>query len=50
MKDVAVRTFQATIEQVQQQPLNMTVALPKDAIPGRGGVRVVLQSRLADSK
>lgn len=44
---VAVRTFQATITQLDQ-PLEMTVALPKDAIPGRGGIRVQLQSRLAD--
>ncbi len=44
---VAVRTFQATIAQLDK-PLDMTVALPKDAIPGRGGIRVQLQSRLAD--
>lgn len=44
---VAVRTFQATIEQVDKQ-LKMNVSLPKDAIPGRGGIRVQMQSRLAD--
>lgn len=44
---VAVRTFQATIEQVDKQ-MKMNVSLPKDAIPGRGGIRVQLQSRLAD--
>ncbi len=44
---VAVRTFQATIEQIDKQ-LKMNVSIPKDAIPGRGGIRVQLQSRLAD--
>lgn len=44
---VAVRTFQATIEQVSPA-LKMNVSIPKDAIPGRGGIRVQLQSRLAD--
>ena len=44
---VAVRTFQATIEQVDKQ-MKMNVSIPKDAIPGRGGIRVQLQSRLAD--
>jgi hypothetical protein len=44
---VAVRTFQATIEQVSPS-LKMNVSIPKDAIPGRGGIRVQLQSRLAD--
>jgi uncharacterized protein YfaS (alpha-2-macroglobulin family) len=44
---VAVRTFQATIAQLDK-PLEMVVALPRDAIPGRGGIRVQLQSKLAD--
>lgn len=44
---VVVRTFQATIEQVDQ-PVKMNVSIPKDAIPGRGGIRVQLQNRLAD--
>ncbi len=44
---VGVRTFQATIEQVDKQ-MKMNVSIPKDAIPGRGGIRVQLQSRLAD--
>lgn len=44
---VAVRTFQATIEQVDKS-VKMNVGIPKDAIPGRGGIRVQLQSRLAD--
>ena len=44
---VAVRTFQATIEQINQQ-MKMNVSIPKDAIPGRGGIRVQMQSRLAD--
>jgi hypothetical protein len=44
---VAVRTFQATIEQINQS-MKMNVSIPKDAIPGRGGLRVQMQSRLAD--
>lgn len=44
---VSVRTFQATIAQLDK-PLEMNVSLPKDAIPGRGGIHVQLQSRLAD--
>lgn len=44
---VAVRTFQATIEQVSPQ-MKMNVSIPRDAIPGRGGIRVQLQNRLAD--
>jgi len=44
---VAVLTFQATIGQIDKQ-MKMNVSIPKDAIPGRGGIRVQLQSRLAD--
>ena len=44
---VAVRTFQATIEQIDK-PVKINVSIPKDAIPGRGGIRVQLQNRLAD--
>ena len=44
---VPVRTFQATLLQLEK-PLNMTVALPSDAIPGRGGINVLLRDKLAD--
>jgi hypothetical protein len=44
---VGVRTFQATIEQIDKQ-MKMNVSIPKDAIPGRGGIRLQLQSSLAD--
>ena len=43
---VPVRTFQATIAQLEK-PLELPVAIPGDAIPGRGGVRVTLLKSLA---
>ena len=43
---VPVRTFQATLTQLER-PLELPVAIPSDAIPGRGGVRVTLLKTLA---
>jgi uncharacterized protein YfaS (alpha-2-macroglobulin family) len=43
---VAVRTFQATIVQVDRT-FELAVEMPGDAIPGRGGVQVGLQPTLA---
>jgi len=43
---VPVRTFQATILQLEK-PFELPVAIPSDAIPGRGGVRVSLLKSLA---
>jgi uncharacterized protein YfaS (alpha-2-macroglobulin family) len=43
---VPVRTFQATILQLEK-PFELPVAIPGDAIPGRGGVRVSLLASLA---
>jgi uncharacterized protein YfaS (alpha-2-macroglobulin family) len=43
---VPVRTFQATLTQLEK-PLDLTIAIPADAIPGRGGVRVSLLKSLA---
>jgi hypothetical protein len=43
---VPVRTFQATILQLER-PFELPVAIPSDAIPGRGGVRVNLLKSLA---
>ena len=43
---VPVRTFQATIAQLDK-PLVVPVAIPSDAIPGRGGVQVALVKSLA---
>ncbi|HEY3254072.1 MAG TPA: hypothetical protein VGJ91_09000, partial [Polyangiaceae bacterium] len=43
---VPVRTFQATILQLDRS-FQMPVAVPSDAIPGRGGVRVSLLKSLA---
>ncbi len=42
---VPVRTFQATTVQLEK-PFGLPVALPSDAIPGRGGVRVSLLKSL----
>jgi len=42
-----VRTFQATLVQLDK-PLALPVAIPADAIRGRGGVAVDLLSRLGD--
>jgi len=43
---VAVRTFQATLAQVDRR-FDLPVEIPADAIAGRGGVRVALSPRLA---
>jgi len=43
---VAVRTFQATIAQVDRA-FELAVEIPEDAIPGRGGVQVGLLPTLA---
>ena len=44
---VPVRTVQATLGQLDK-PLSVTVDRPSDSVPGRGGIRVHLRSRLAD--
>ena len=44
---VPVRTFQATLLQLDK-PLSMATQIPADAVPGRGGVGLKLQARLAD--
>ena len=44
---IPVRTFQATLAQLDK-PLDLAVKIPDNAIPGRGGIRVALASRLAD--
>ncbi len=44
---VAVRTFQATLEQLDK-PWSLPVTMPANAIPGRGGVQLHLRARLAD--
>jgi hypothetical protein len=41
-----VRTFQATLAQIDK-PFELTVALPRDALPSRGGVHVELMNSLA---
>ena len=41
-----VRVFQATLAQLDK-PVDMQVAIPVDAVPGRGGVSVALRARLA---
>ncbi|OGP73978.1 MAG: hypothetical protein A2V86_07990 [Deltaproteobacteria bacterium RBG_16_49_23] len=42
---LAVRTFQATIAQVKKE-FKTSVERPKDALPGRGGVRVSLRPKI----
>ena len=42
-----VRTFQATMAQLRE-PLKMEVAIPADAVPGRGGINVEVKARIAD--
>ena len=44
---IPVRTFQATISQVEKE-FKTSVERPKDAIPGRGGVRVTLRPKIAE--
>jgi hypothetical protein len=41
-----VRVFQATLAQLDK-PVDMQVAIPADAVPGRGGISVHLRARLA---
>ena len=43
---VPVRTFQATLAQIDK-PFELTVALPRDAVPGRGGIHLDLMKSLA---
>lgn len=42
-----VRTYQATIAQLTS-PLSIPAALPKGAIPGRGGLEIALRAKLGD--
>jgi len=44
---IPVRTFQATIAQMEKE-FKTTVERPKDALPGRGGVRVTLRPKITD--
>lgn len=44
---VPVRVFQATIAQLEK-PLNVSIDQPKDALSGRGGIRVSMKPKLAD--
>ncbi|MBM4306364.1 MAG: hypothetical protein FJ123_06460 [Deltaproteobacteria bacterium] len=44
---IPVRTFQATITQTEKE-LKTTLERPKDALPGRGGVRVTLKPKIAE--
>jgi len=44
---IPVRTFQATIAQVEKE-FKVSVERPKDALPGRGGVRVTLRPKIVD--
>ncbi|HEY5931235.1 MAG TPA: alpha-2-macroglobulin family protein [Burkholderiales bacterium] len=44
---VPVRTFQATLMQLDQ-PLDLAVKIPEDALPGRGGIRLSLLPRLGE--
>jgi uncharacterized protein YfaS (alpha-2-macroglobulin family) len=44
---IAVRTFQATIAQVEKE-FKTSAERPKDALPGRGGVRVTLRPKIAE--
>lgn len=43
---VPERTYQATLFQLEK-PLNIAVERPADALPGRGGIDVTVQNRLA---
>jgi uncharacterized protein YfaS (alpha-2-macroglobulin family) len=43
---VKVRTFQATLAQIEA-PLKITMEKPEDAMPGRGGVDLLLKPRLS---
>ena len=44
---VPVSTFQATLAQVERD-FQLPVERPKDALPGRGGVRVTLRPKISD--
>ncbi|MFL6582820.1 MAG: alpha-2-macroglobulin family protein [Burkholderiales bacterium] len=44
---VPVRTYQSTLAQLDQ-PLEVAVQVPPDAVPGRGGVSVTVSAKLAD--
>jgi uncharacterized protein YfaS (alpha-2-macroglobulin family) len=44
---VPVRTFQATISQIEKDA-SVSIERPKDALPGRGGVRVTLRPKVAE--
>jgi uncharacterized protein YfaS (alpha-2-macroglobulin family) len=44
---VKIRTFQATLQR-WEKPIQQSVRLPMGAIPGRGGVQVVLRPSLAN--
>ena len=44
---IKTRTFQATLLQLDKA-LDMAVALPKDALPNRGGIKIDLSRSLAD--
>ena len=44
---VPVSTFQATLAQIENE-FHLPVERPKDALPGRGGVRVVLRSKISE--
>lgn len=45
---VPVRIFQATIAQVKDR-FTLDVERPRDAIPGKGGIQVTLQPKIAES-
>ncbi|HEX4049430.1 MAG TPA: MG2 domain-containing protein [Steroidobacteraceae bacterium] len=45
---VPVRTYQATISQLSA-PVSIPVRRPQDALPGRGGLEIMLQPQLAGS-
>jgi uncharacterized protein YfaS (alpha-2-macroglobulin family) len=44
---VLVSTFQATLTQLEKD-FHLSVERPKDALPGRGGVKVTLQPKISD--
>jgi uncharacterized protein YfaS (alpha-2-macroglobulin family) len=44
---IPVRTFQATITQVEKG-FKISVEQPKDAIPGRGGVKITFRPKIGD--
>jgi len=44
---VPVRVWQASLQPLSDAPLNIPTAIPADALPGSGGVRVALQARLS---